>query len=173
MATTAPAVQGYTDRYAILERNNIFVRDRSRPAARPSASTATQPVRRSLEQSLVVRGIAMEELGYRAYVENLNTGATLRISPGEPLGRGHVTAVALDAIQYALDDKQTWIEIGSDLTGRPSATTAPSSPLFTSASPKTSPATLPANVDMNDPSLTVEQRMRLRRLHLREQQRGQ
>lgn len=167
-STTRPAT--YSGHYAILERNNIFVRDRSRPASRPIASSTTRPVRRSPEQSLVVRGIAMEELGYRAYVEDLNTGSTLRVSPGDPLGPGHVRAVALDAIAYEQNGKQTWIDIGSDLTGKQSALAAASS-LFTPAS-TTAPATLPANVDLNDPSLTVEQRMRLR-VQLRQQNRGQ
>jgi hypothetical protein len=101
----------------------------------------------------------MEEYGYRAYVEDLNTGSTLRLSPGDTLGQGKVTAVALDAIAYEHDGKKTWIEIGSDLTGKMSAVSAYAS----SASATTSPTTLPANVNLNDPSLTTEQRMRLRK----------
>ena len=170
-ATTQPAPSGYNERYAILEQRNVFVRDRSRPTSRPlsSGSSSTQPARRSIEESLVVRGIAMEEYGYRAYVEDLNTGNTLRLSPGDTLGRGHVSAVALDAIAYEHEGKKTWIDVGSDLTGKTSIAVA-SSPYASSA--MTSPATLPANVNLNDPSLTVEQRMRLR-VQLQNQQRAQ
>lgn len=163
--------QGYSDRYAILEKNNIFVRDRSRPTTRSSSPTTSPQTRRSPEESLVVRGIAMEELGYRAYIEDLNNGTTLRVSPGEPLGRGYVTAIALDAIQFDYGGKQTWVEIGSDLTGKES-TAAMFSSADGSAAATTRPATLPANVDLNDPSLTVEQRMRLR-VQLQRQQREQ
>ncbi|MDQ3441769.1 MAG: hypothetical protein M3478_15615, partial [Planctomycetota bacterium] len=125
--TTQPAPAGYNERYAILEQRNVFVRDRSRPTSRPvSSSASTQPTRRSAEESLVVRGIAMEELGYRAYVEDLNTGITLRLSPGDVLGRGHVAAVALDAISYEHGGKKTWIDIGSDLTGKTSLIATPS-----------------------------------------------
>ncbi len=153
--STQPAAAGYAERYAILEQRNLFVKDRSKPAPRLFTPASTQPARRSVEQSLVVRGIAMEDIGYRAYVEDLNTGSTLRLSPGEPLGRGHVSAIALDAIAYERDGNQTWIEIGKDLTGEFSTASG-------SASATTSPTSLPANVDLNDPSLTVEQRMRLR-----------
>jgi hypothetical protein len=166
-ATTQPAPSGYNERYAILEQRNVFVRDRSRPTSRPvsSGSSSTQPTRRSIEESLVVRGIAMEEYGYRAYVEDLNTGNTLRLSPGDALGRGHVSAVALDAIAYEHEGTKTWIDIGSDLTGKTSIVAA-ASPYAAAAT--TSPATLPANV----PNLTVEQRMRLR-VQLQNQQRAQ
>jgi hypothetical protein len=157
-STTRPATASYSDRYAILERNNIFVKDRSRPATRSYSSSSTATTRRSPEESLVVRGIAMEEFGYRAYVEDLNNSSTTRVSPGDPLGRGRVVAVALDAIQYEHDGRQSWIDIGSDLTGKQSAAVSP----YSSASASTSPTSLPANVDLNDPSLTVEQRMRLR-----------
>ena len=160
-ATTQPGPAGYNERYAIVELHNVFVRDRSRPTSRPvsSSSSSTQPAKRSLEESLVVRGIAMEEYGYRAYVEDLNTGGTLRLSPGDTLGQGHVTAVALDAIAYEHDGKKTWIEIGSDLTGKMSSAPSPS---FASSS-TTSPTTLPANVNLNDPNLSTAERMRLRR----------
>ena len=161
-ATTQPGPTGYNERYAIVEQHNVFVRDRSRPASRPvsSGSSSTQPAKRSIEESLVVRGIAMEEYGYRAYVEDLNTGSTLRLSPGDTLGQGHVTAVALDAIAYEHDGKKTWIEIGSDLTGK---TSFAASSLASSALASTGPTTLPANVNLNDPNLSTAERMRLRR----------
>jgi len=160
-ATTQPGPAGYNERYGIVELHNVFVRDRSRPTSRPvsSSSSTTQPAKRSLEESLVVRGIAMEEYGYRAYVEDLNTGSTLRLSPGDTLGQGHVTAVALDAIAYEHDGKKTWIEIGSDLTGKTSSAVSP----YGSASATTGPTTLPANVNLNDPNLSTAERMRLRR----------
>ncbi len=165
LPSTQPAAAGYAEWYAILEQRNLFVKDRSRPTTRQTSSASTQPARRSVEQSLVVRGIAMEDIGYRAYVEDLNTGSTLRLSPGEPLGRGQVSAIALDAIAYERDGKQTWIEIGNDLTGKFSTASG-------SASATLSPTSLPANVDLNDPSLTVEQRMRLR-VQLRQQEHRQ
>jgi hypothetical protein len=98
----------------------------------------------------------MEEGGYRAYVDDLNNNTTLRVSPGESLGRGRIAAVALDAIAYEHDGKQTWIEIGQDLTGKTAPTPSPT------AVASTGPTSLPANIDINDPSLTTEQRMRLR-----------
>lgn len=166
--TTAP--QGYTDRYAVLESRNVFLRDRSRPAtSRPSnSSNSSSPTtRRSAEESLVLRGIAMEYDGFRAYVEDLNTGNTLRVSPGESLAHGQVTSVAIDAIEYAHDGKYLWVEVGRDFTGKMAAAPTPS---YASSGSSTSPTSLPANVNLDDPSLTPEQRMRLRRQLL--EQRG-
>ena len=78
--------------------------------------------------------------------------------------RGQPPAIALDAIAYEHDGKKTWIEIGSDLTGKFAAASTPAYGGSTaSASATTGPTSLPANVDLNDPSLSAEQRMRLRR----------
>jgi hypothetical protein len=169
-ASTRPAPAGYLDRYAVLEQRNIFARDRSKPQVRTTApSSTTQPTRRSLEESLILRGIAMEDWGFRAYVEDLNTNGTLKLSPGDALGRARVVMIALDAIALEQDGRQFWIEIGHDLTGK----RVDAAPVFaagtSSASATTSPATLPANVDLNDPSLTHEQRMKLRRQLLDQQ----
>jgi hypothetical protein len=165
--TMAPAPQGYGDRYGVLETRNVFLRDRSRPASRPSNSSSGPTTRRSVEESLVLRGIAVEDGGIRAYVEDTNAGNTLRVSPGDKLAHGIVAAIEIDAIAYEHDGKEIWIEIGRDLTGKAAA-----APLIASSA-STSPTTLPANVDLNDPSLTAEQRMRLRRQLLEQRGRGQ
>jgi hypothetical protein len=162
----APAPPGYTDKYAVLELRNVFLKDRSRPATSRPSSSSTQPSHRSPEEMLAVRGIAIEDNGFRAYVEDLNNNAMLKVSPGETLARGRVTAIELDAIAYEHDGKQTWVNIGNDLTGK----TAPGATPTYGSSATTSPTTLPANIDLNDPNLTAEQRMRLRRQLL--EQRG-
>ncbi|MGB7158163.1 MAG: hypothetical protein WBD40_08865, partial [Tepidisphaeraceae bacterium] len=160
-AAVSSSGTSYGDRYAVLEQRNVFVRDRSRPTSRNSSPGTTQPSRRSAEESLIVRGIAMEDGGFRAYVEDLNNSTTLRVAPGDSLARGHVVLIALDAIAYEHDGKQSWIEIGSDLTGRMMETPSYGS---SGAASTTGPTSLPANLDPNDPSLTVEQRMRIRRM---------
>jgi hypothetical protein len=164
----APAPAGYTDKYAVLELRNVFLKDRSRPTSRPSSSSTQPSSHRSAEESLALRGIAIEDSGYRAYVEDLNTTAMLKVSPGDTLARGHVTAIELDAIAYEHDGKQMWVNIGNDLTGK----TAPGATPTYGSSATTSPTTLPANIDLNDPSLTVEQRMKLR-VQLQNQRRSQ
>ena len=97
--------------------------------------------------------------------------ALRRVSPGDKLARGHVTLIATDALAYEHDGRQQWIEIGSDLTGK----TAPSSSGYGASlssggsTSTTGPTSLPANLDPNDPNLTVEQRMRIRRLQAEQQ----
>jgi hypothetical protein len=166
----APAPQGYIDRYAVLETRNVFMRDRSRPASRPSNSSSGPTTRRSAEEMLVLRGIALEDGGIRAYVEDTSAGSTLRVSPGEKLAHGNVSMVAIDAIEYEQDGKYLWVEIGHDLTGKVAAAPAIASSSSASASSST---TLPANVDLNDPNLSAEQRMRLRRQLLEQRGRTQ
>ena len=168
----APAPQGYIDRYAVLETRNVFMRDRSRPASRPSNSSSGPTTRRSAEEMLVLRGIALEDGGIRAYVEDTSAGSTLRVSPGEKLAHGIVSTVAIDAIEYEHDGKYLWVEIGRDLTGKVAAAPAIVSS-SSSASASSSPTTLPANVDLNDPNLSAEQRMRLRRQLLEQRGRTQ
>jgi hypothetical protein len=167
--TMAPAPQGYGDRYGVLESRNVFLRDRSRPASRPSNSSSGPTTRRSVEETLVLRGIAVEDGGIRAYVEDTSAGNTLRLSPGDKLAHGLVAAIEIDAIAYEHDGKETWIEIGRDLTGKAAA--APT--IESSSSASASATTLPANVDLNDPNLTAEQRMRLRRQLLEQRGRTQ
>jgi hypothetical protein len=167
----APAPQGYIDRYAVLETRNVFMRDRSRPASRPSNSSSGPTTRRSAEEMLVLRGIALEDGGIRAYVEDTSAGSTLRVSPGDKLAHGIVSMVAIDAIEYEHDGKYLWVEIGRDLTGKVAAAPVIASSSSTSAS--SSATTLPANVDLNDPSLSAEQRMRLRRQLLEQRGRTQ
>ena len=164
----APAPPGYTDKYAVLELRNVFLKDRSRPTSRPSSSSTTQPSHRSPEESFAIRGIAIEDNGFRAYVEDLNNNAMLKVSPGDKLARGHVTAIELDAIAYEHDGKESWVNIGNDLTGK----TAPGPTPTYGSTATSSPTTLPANIDLNDPNLTVEQRMKLR-VQLQNQRRSQ
>ena len=70
-----------------------------------------------------------------------------------------VTQIEIDRIEYTAGDNPTWIAIGHDLAGRSSL--ASSLRLDTSFTPTTNPTNL--GFDANDPNLTTEQKMRLRR----------
>ena len=161
--------RNYSDRYGMLEQHNIFLRDRSKPTTQRSGngSASTQPVRRP-EQLLVITGIVLEEEGFRAYVEDTSASPPriLRISPGDNLGPGRVRDIYIDALAYEQAGQNKWIEVGCDLTGQPVGSLAVTSAAGATTAPTTGAA---PNLDPNDPSLTTEQRMRLRSL----QQRGQ
>jgi hypothetical protein len=156
----------YSEHYGLLEDRNIFVRERStrRPGGRNSSTT--QPAPRPPEEKYVLRGTVLEEDGYRAYVEDTDRFETLRLAPGDKLARGRVAAIMIDAIAYepsAAGSQRAWIEVGSDLTGKASKLA-----MSSSSSPTTAPTTGPvvgdvAGLNPNDPNLTPEQRMKLRR----------
>ena len=197
---------GYSERYGLLEDRNIFVRERaSRRGGSRTSGPSTQSAPRPPEERFVLTGVVFEEDGPRAYVEN-DRAETLRLAPGDKVARGRVAAIVIDAIRYepatgngatattmtsttapttnaaaniATPAQPVWVEIGCDLTGKPSsllasssasssssaaATTSPASPT-TGPTGAAGPAGLPpdlAKLNPNDPSLSTEQRMRLR-----------
>ena len=167
IAPTVRAAQvrvSYNDRYGVIEDRNVFVKDRSHivrgGTTRPSSGN-TGP-KRTAEESFVLTGVVAEGKGYRAYVENIDTSNVLRLSPGDSLHKGKVGAIETDAIAYDLAGGQRiWVEIGSDLTGKPSAVLSTRAAEEASSSPAI--ASDIANINPNDPNLTIEQKMKLRR----------
>ncbi len=167
----------YTERYGVLWERNIFVRDRTRPTTGPgsigyvpggsgpgSAST-TQITRTDPEHSIALRGVVFEDDAYRAYVENTSSGVLSRLSLGDAVARGKVDEIALDGISYrGPGGQKIWIVVGDDLSGEPAIT-----PVLedTTAAPTTTASTMPSGVEglnPNDPTLTMEQRMKLKRM---------
>ena len=160
----SPATQpqprvSFTDRYGVIADRNIFLKERS--SRRPSdRGSSTQPAPRPVEESFTLVGIVHEEGQWRAYVEDRGRSATTRLAAGDAVARGKVTRIEIDGIEYDPGEKPTWISIGSDLTGR--ALTLGGISGLDMPTAATGPTTLP--FDPNDPNLTIEQRMRLRRL---------
>ena len=169
-AASPSARASYSDRYGILEDRNIFVRERSarRNIGRDRSASTTQAAPRPPEEKFILTGVVLEDEGYRAYVEDADRSQTLRLAPGDALARGRVAAIMLDAIAYEPTagggGQRIWVEIGSDLTGKPSTLLSSSY----GSVPTTAPTTGPVIADVsglnpNDPNLTPEQRMKLRR----------
>lgn len=163
-AAQAPANRAsYSDKYHLLEERNMFMRDRTQKSA-PSQSATTQPVtqHRSAEETLVLTGVALEDDGLRAYVEDTSKSAILKLAPGDSIARGHVSEILIDAIAYDAGGSRTWIEVGDDLRGQ-------SSMLLSNKQEDPAAATQPvvatdiASLNPNDPNLTPEQKMKLRR----------
>jgi hypothetical protein len=162
----------YAERYGMIEQHNIFLRDRTAPhsaSGRTSeslASPTTRPAVRPPEQSLVLTGVAEEGEGVRAYVEDLETGAVMRVAVGDALARGRVVGIEIDAIIYELNGQPVRVELGSDLTGHPSIMLGSLDDLPTTA-PATGPTATPppgvAGLNPKDPNLSTEQKMKLRR----------
>src|SRR5687768_9173571 len=80
------------DRYNVLSERNMFMRERQRPRERSETprmpQVETPPP--TPEQTLVLRGIVLEEGELRAYFEDSTTGLAKRVAPGDPIASGRV-----------------------------------------------------------------------------------
>jgi hypothetical protein len=147
--------ESYSDRYGALSEHNIFMKERPvKPATKPSAKSAT--ANKAPEESLVLRGIAYEREGFRAYIEDTANAKELKLSPGDAVGRGHITEVDIDSVSYERNGQETWIEVGSDFTGKQVVTVSETS----EEGPTTGPV---QTIDPNNPNLTLAEKMKLRR----------
>ena len=168
----------YSDRYSILTQRNIFLKDRSRGSrsgnnnGSTTQSSSTQPSHRSPEETLLLRGIVMEQGEVRAYFEDIANSRMVRVAQGETIARGRITSIGLDAVEYETPGTggaaghQTVVAVGTDLTGKVSEYDIPSSAAAAAAMAATSPV-MPSGVEglnPNDPNLTQEQRMKLKRM---------
>ena len=170
-ASAQPATQpahreNFSDRYAVIVERNIFLRDRSRP----NSSRTTQPTTQQHsapkipEEEVWLSGVAVESEGFRAYAEDLSGSyRILKLAPGDPIARGKITAIEIDAVEYEnRDGKRIWIAIGSDFTGKPAAVSTSSPSSYAGDAPTTSSSTQPAG-DSNSAAASLEEKMRQRR----------
>ena len=173
-AETPPTTrQNYNDRYGVLSDRNIFLRERGRraPSTRQYANSSTSSSRPAAESTYVLTGIVLEEGQYRAYVEEVSSGRVQRLAVGDAVAKGHVLDIDIDAMAYSANGKGTWIPIGCDLQGKPFNAFPSALSRYMSTTTTTSPTsgpstqgTTPLPIDPNSPNLSVEERMRLRRM---------
>jgi hypothetical protein len=158
-AQQEPPREGYRDRYGVLSERNIFLRDRGRrrrwePTSQPAYGT------RPAEDSYVLRGVVFEDDQFHAYVENLSGYSVLKLGVGDTVASGKIAQIEINAIEYELSGRRTRIEIGQTLTGGQAASFE--TILSETSGSTTQPASAPA-INPNDPNLTIEQKMKLRR----------
>lgn len=146
-----PSAPSYRERYGVLGEGNIFIRDRWKPAYRPTIREP-RPAGPPPERSYLLTGIVREEETFRAYIEDTAARKILRLAVGDTVARGRISEIDGDGITYEADGQLTWIRIGRDLSGGEIAGVMP-------AAPTTGPA-----LDPNNPNLTMEERMKLRRM---------
>jgi hypothetical protein len=174
----------YREQYAILADRNIFVKERSRivPSGRNGDGRGGRDTPRDVprqppaESSYILTGIVLEDGQVHAFVEDMKAGKVLRLSRGDAVARGQIIDISIDAVQYLAGGQMVWVELGRDFTGAvPSSstptyststgggsTTGPSSAPTASGS-SGAPAAAPLPIDPNNPNLTLEERMKLRR----------
>ena len=170
-SSSASPARGFDQYNAIVERN-IFLRERPRP--RPANTQRWERPRdptppETPEQRYVLRGVVIENDELRAYFENIRSNEGVRVKPGEAIGNGHIAGIAIDAVAYAAaDGTVTWIDVGENLTGARDTRSGTGGGTSASATPSTSPSTTSPSTSSDPANLSVEERMRQRRL----QQRG-
>jgi hypothetical protein len=140
------------DRYKLLSDHNIFMKNR-RPATRPSRDNRPDRPPPKPETAFILTGCTIEnDNKYVAYVENAQTGVTLKVSPGESIATGKITAIGFDFLEYEAAGQKTRIEIGHNFTG----SVASISTYIPSSGPTTGP--------VDESNLSTEEKLRRRRL---------
>jgi hypothetical protein len=183
--TTRPAT--FKDKYAPISEHNIFLKDRRyvpperRPGFGSGGGGSDTPRERIPEASFILTGVVIEEGQLRAYVEDSNAGKVLRLAVGDPVARGHIAEIEIDAVAYAGPGQPLWVNLGCDFRGVPIASigggggssgggrsstgySGSASTTTPSGSGSTAAAAAPgAPADPNNPNLSIEEKMRLRR----------
>ena len=153
----------YGERYGVISERNIFLRERGHRSYRREERPASSERVSTPEDSYVLTGVVIEEGEYRAYIEGSGGSSVIKARVGEPVARGTISRILIDAVEYERGGQRTWIDVGRSFSG--AIVTPPSSGDSSSASGSTSqPASGPAALNPNDPNLSLEQRMRLRRM---------
>jgi hypothetical protein len=119
--------------YRVLSDRNMFVRDRSRPRSGRSFSMPTYSAAPSEDDRLVLTGVINQGPDYVAFFEDSRTGKTITVQVDAALGRGRVTAMAMDSVDYTYDGRTTRIAVGSSLSGVVASLARPAAPLTTQA----------------------------------------
>jgi len=134
------------DTYRVLSERNIFTRNRARPPSTHHVPTPAAPPAGSDGDRFVLTGVIQQGQDCVAFFEDTRTGKTTQASLGDPLGRGQLTAITLDAVHYACDGNTTKIVVGSNLTGaavsvaRPATATSATGVLPAAATTAATPA---------------------------------
>ena len=144
------------DRYRVLSEHNIFAKNRRPPSTRPTRDPRNDRPPPRPEVAFVLTGCVIEDDNrYSAFVENAQTGVTMKVSPGDPIASGKVTTIGFDFLEYETAGQKTRVEIGHNFTGSVASLAE-----VISAPPTTGPTTGP--VDLSN--LSIEERLRRRRL---------
>ena len=163
---TAEPATNFNDAYGVLTEMNIFVRDRQPPKPRnrdrdrrPAVDWTTPEM---VEKSVVLRGVAIENDGAHAYVENTHTGQVTRLTPGDSIAGGRISDIAIDAMAYEVKGKPVWVSVGQNLAGAhvTESTVAPST------APSLTPAKPGAPVALPPGGGSLEERMKARRAQM-------
>jgi hypothetical protein len=124
----------------------MFLRNRSVPSSRRFGWERPFVAPSNGDDRIVLTGIIQQGKDCLAFFEDTQTGKTTMAPVDTLVGRGRLTAISMDAVEYSCEGKTTRITIGSSLAGtvaslsRPMVTTATAPAGSTPASTSTAPA---------------------------------
>jgi len=142
------------DHYKVLSEHNIFTKSRH-PTTLPGRDARSDRPPPKPEVAFILTGCVIEnDNKYAAFVENAQSGVTLKVSPGESIATGKVTAIGFDFLEYETGGQKTKVDIGHNFTG------SIVSLAEVIAAPTTGPTTGP--IDLSN--LSMEEKLKRRRL---------
>jgi hypothetical protein len=100
--------------YNLVLSRNIFTRDRSsrqRPDGNISAGTQGK-------NELVLAGVAVQGPEQTAFFEDSASGETSRLTVGQSVGEGMITAIRMEGVDITAGDSTRTIAVGETLSGR-------------------------------------------------------
>ena len=150
------------DRYRVLSERNIFVRDRG--GLRESMPVPEQTARAidddDSDRYLLLTATVQRGRECIAFVEDTRSGETIKVRPGDPIGKGKFVKITLDYIEYEREGNNTTrIEIGSSLVGLTAGSPTPGASADSSR---------PANAADSGTAAMVEQMRRRREQEAKE-----
>lgn len=130
------------EKYRLLSERNIFLRYRRRPQKKVVAPAPRKPAPPpDPDRYIKLTGTAVRGGDRVAFLEDSRSDRTLQVRVGEAVGKGKITAVTLDGIQYQRDGRAGEIEIGRTLSG---SLTIPAKTGLVSAERPAAPSSAPA-----------------------------
>jgi len=143
------------DRYQVLSEHNIFVKNRVQRSRGPTTRETSREGPRRPETAFVLRGCVIEdEQKYAAFVENIATGVTRKVTVGEEIATGKVVAIGFDYLEYESSGQRTPIKVGDNFTG----TAATTSSIVTLI-----PTTGPTSGPVDESNLSMLEKLKLKR----------
>jgi hypothetical protein len=172
-ASPAPARPARLDDFSVLWEHNIFLKNRRPPRIyTPQTSRGSENgggfSRRRPEQQWALTGVFSQEGHFVAFLENSTTFETSKLAVGDPILQGKIAEVGIDYMEYDVAGKRTRVEIGHNLVGEATVTatantyiSATTHPAASGSASTTQPA---ANIPPEDPNMSMEEKLKLRRL---------
>jgi len=101
--------------FAVLGQRSIFARDGV--ALAPSGGGPTGPGGAQPEAALALRGVALDDKSYVAFIEDTVAHRTMQLKVGDALASGRVKQIGLDSLGYESGGKLTQVRMGQNLLG--------------------------------------------------------